>query len=312
MDRLEILLAAVAPGLLVLTYAVIKTRSSWNSEALWTAFFLGGLGTIAALPLEAAVHWLTDFGSLIGAVKAGVLAIVAAGLCEEGVKYFILVTAAEAHVDARRRQDLIALSVAVSLGFATVENFAFIAIPDNWHWVATARALSAVPGHGIAGLAMGALLTAARLAVVRRVVWSAIALIIPIVLHAAYDFPLFLVKWGAVGEAESKPLLALVWPTVLLAGAVIAILLCNWVLPLAIQADRVAGRDQRENASASSPIWIGCIFLATVLLLEIFAAHSGASAFSIGLGVTPLALGIDLIWMGYRRLSHEKPWDTRA
>jgi hypothetical protein len=64
MDRVEVLLAAVTPGILVLAYGVAKTRGSWSSEALWTAFLLGGLGVVAAIPIELAIDWLVGVASL--------------------------------------------------------------------------------------------------------------------------------------------------------------------------------------------------------------------------------------------------------
>jgi hypothetical protein len=74
MNHFEVLLAAIAPGLLVVTYGVTKTGAAWGNEALWTAFLLGGLGVLGALPVELAVQWLVDHASLTSVLKAGVSA----------------------------------------------------------------------------------------------------------------------------------------------------------------------------------------------------------------------------------------------
>jgi RsiW-degrading membrane proteinase PrsW (M82 family) len=300
MVRFAIFLAAVTPGLLVLAYGVTKTRSSWRSEALWTAFFLGGLGVIGAIPVEFFVHYLVDSAPLTPLLKAGVLAVFSAATTEEAIKYLILVRAAEPHVDARRSQDLIVLAVAVSLGFATVENFAYAVVPANWLSIVTTRALTAVPEHGIDGLAMGALLTAARVEPVRRTMWAVLALVIPIIMHAAYDFPLFVIKYDP-SEVATLPWLIVIWPGMLLASAIISIGLCNWILPAAKAADRLSRRDLRGDVPASRTIIAGCVLLAAISALTVLIyLGSGASlsAKSIALGIFPCALAADLIWAG--------------
>jgi RsiW-degrading membrane proteinase PrsW (M82 family) len=303
MNHFEVLLAAIAPGLLVLTYGVTKTRASWGNEALWTAFFLGGLGAFGALPVELAVLWLVDHASLTSVLKAGVIAGFSAAVPEETIKYLILVYAAERHVDTRRRQDVIILALAVSLGFATVENFLFVATPTDWGLVAALRALTAVPGHGIDGLAMGALLTAARVGLDRQKVWECLALIVPVIMHAGYDFPLFVFKSGAA-VTGTGPRLIVLWITVLVTTSIVAIGLCNWILPVAAQADRLSRRDLRESAATSFIIGTGCAFLVIAVALGVLVAVSNGIAFpaiGIGLGIFPLTMGIDLIRTGLRQ-----------
>jgi protease PrsW len=301
MNHFEVLLAAIAPGLSVLVYGVTKTRAAWDNEALWTAFFLGGLGALGVIPLEVALIWLANHASLTPLIHAGVTATFSAAIPEETIKYLILVYAAERHVDARRRQDLIALALAVSLGFATVENFIYLATPANWGFLAATRALTAVPEHGIVGLAMGALLTAARLDDKRTTFWACLALIIPMVMHAAYDFPLFVSKSGDPGNAIT-PRLVIFWITVLLITSILAIGLCNWILPAAAHADRISGRDLTEGAPASFIIGAGCATLVVAAGLGVSVALSKGLAFpSIGIGIFPLAIGIDLIRTGLRQ-----------
>jgi RsiW-degrading membrane proteinase PrsW (M82 family) len=303
MNHFEVLLAAIATGLLVLTYGVTKTRASWGNEALWTAFFLGGLGVIGAIPVELVVQWLADHASLTSALKAGVIATFSAAVPEETIKYLILVCAVERHVDARRRQDIIILALAVALGFATVENFLYVVTPTNWGLVAAIRALTAVPGHGIDGLAMGALLTAARVGLDRQKAWECFALIVPVTMHAAYDYPLFVLRSSAA-VTGTGPQLVVLWITILLATSILAIGLCNWILPAAAQADRISRRDLRESAATPFIIGVGCAFLVIAAMLGVLVAVSNGIAFpaiGIGLGIFPLAMGIDLIRTGLRQ-----------
>ena len=89
----------------------MKTRASWGNVALWTAFFLGGLGIVGVLPIEILIEWIADHASLSPIPRAGVSAVFSAAVPEETLKYLILVYAAERHVDARRRQDIMILAL---------------------------------------------------------------------------------------------------------------------------------------------------------------------------------------------------------
>jgi protease PrsW len=307
MDRFAIVSVSIAPGLLVLAYGVTKTRSSWKNEALWTAFLLGALGTIGALLIELAAGWLVDAASLAPLTKAAVIATFVAALPEEAIKYFILVGAAERHVDARRRQDIIALAIAVSLGFATAENFVFVVTPANWGSVAAARALTAVPGHGIDGLAMGALLTAARLTPARRAWWAALALIVPAIMHAAYDFPLLVLK-SPVARGSVGAWFVALWPAVQLAESILAVGLCNWILPMARRQDQRSGRDTADDIAPVLIMAVGGAFLIAVVAVAILlAVFNTAMFFKVGIafGIVPLALAADLVWTGWRQRAVE-------
>jgi protease PrsW len=303
MDRVAVFLAAIVPGLLVLAYGVAITRSSWSSGPLWTAFFVGGVGAVAALPLEFALQALMNFvlfEPLPTLLQAGVTALLIAAVPEEAIKFTILLGIAERHVDVRRLQDIIALALAVSVGFATIENLFYGAIPEEWQSVAAARALTAVPGHGTFGLLMGALVLSARVHSAKQDFRIVLALLVPTFLHAAYDFPLLALK----GEPEDAEWLIMVWVAVLLASVSTAIMLCRRVLSVAAEADRLSGRDQREDGRAYSVVVGGCALLVASPLLAIMVFWMrGTSLPWLGaaLGVLPAALAIDLIWTGLRR-----------
>jgi protease PrsW len=306
MDRFAILATAIAPGIFVLTYGVIKTNSDWKNEALWTAFFLGAISTFAVIPVEWGIRWLIGLTSLPPVVKGGMLALIEAAIPEEAVKYLILVGVAERHVDARRRQDIIMLALAVSLGFATVENFLYVVTLGHWQVIAVRRALTAVPEHGIVGLTMGALLTAARVKLDRRTMWAGLALIVPVIMHAAYDFPLLALRAGAAAPAgsTSAPFLIALWLVILLVESIIAIRLCNWILPAAKEADRLSGRDARSDIPAALVIAVCCFFVITIAALGIFIGANTISRLTeigVSVAILPLALGIDLIRTAVRR-----------
>ena len=157
MIRFVILLAAILPPLLILGYGIAKARARWNSEAILNAYFLGAVGAIAAMACEFALDYALPLGWMTPIDGAASKATFIAALPEEAIKFFVLVYLAETHVDVRRVQDILVLALAISLGFATLENFIYVVAAGDWKTIAALRAITSVPGHGLDGLAMGAL-----------------------------------------------------------------------------------------------------------------------------------------------------------
>ncbi len=298
MDRIAVFFAAIVPALLLIVYGRSKTRVEWSNEALWNAFFLGGVGAIGAIPIELGLGYLLKLSSFSPLAKAAIEAGVIAALVEEGVKFGILVGSAIHHVDRRRVADIVALGLAISIGFAAVENIFYVAAPSDWHGVAVARAITAVPGHGLDGLAMGALVAWSQLQPDKAMRFFALALIVPVLMHGAYDFPLFAL---AAVDAEGWRWL---WLAALTGSAIVAIGLCNHVLPLAFEADRLKGfgtaaklRARYVAAAAFILILFGVLFAATPFVrnrLDLLSALLSAAAL-------PLALGIDLLREAFQR-----------
>jgi hypothetical protein len=64
----------------------------------------------------------------------------------------------------------------------------------------------------------------------------------------AYDFPLFALKFNLV-TSNSALRIIVPWFAILLMTAIIAISLCNWMLPEARLADQHTGRDREGSTS---------------------------------------------------------------
>jgi RsiW-degrading membrane proteinase PrsW (M82 family) len=214
MEHVAIFLAAVAPGLLMLAYGVAKTRIGWRNEALYSAVLAGGVGA-SLVTLLPGFEDVFPFSarSADPLVTAGVTAVLVAAIPEEGVKFLILFGATRRDANVRRLQDIVALALGVSIGTATFENLAYVVFAGDWRIAAIARSLLAVPGHGINGLIMGALLTSARLGPHRPHLAYVIAFAVPVVTHAAYDFPLIAL------QSVDNPWLIVVWLAVLFLSA---------------------------------------------------------------------------------------------
>jgi RsiW-degrading membrane proteinase PrsW (M82 family) len=297
MERLAVLAAAIAPALVLLGYGVAKGRGSWQNHALWTAFLAGAAVAIAPL---AAQGWLEDtlqLGRLSPTLDAASTALLVAAIPEETAKFLVVVAIAGRWRDARRIQDIIVLALGAALGFAFVENLAFVTSPGDWQTVALMRASIAVPGHGIDGLTMGALLTMARLNPERRWLFWVAALLLPIALHASYYFPLLLLEGGA-----APSWVGVAWLIIIGFSAVVAISLTNRVL--AVTLSRRFAAERRAEMSAAALILGGAaLFLAGPLLgASLYLLSRGRLPFSGAAPIIlPAALGGDLLRSGLQR-----------
>ena len=140
----------------LLAYGMVKTRSEWRNDALWTACVMGALGGMASILGEVALDHALAGDGLPPLLQAARKALLIAAAPEETIKFLALICVAERHVDARRVQDRLMLALCVALGFAALENIGYLALPGDWRRVAMLRAATAVPGHFIDGMAMGA------------------------------------------------------------------------------------------------------------------------------------------------------------
>lgn len=251
--KFVVLLVAIAPPLILFAYGIGKARASWGSEAIWNAFLVGAVSAFAALAVEFALGYLLPLDRNGPVAEAGFTAVLIAAIPEEAVKFFVLVSLAEKHVDVRRLQDLPILGLAVSLGFATLENFFYVISSGGWQMVAALRAITAVPGHGIDGLAMGALLIRARLS--ERPEDLRLALIVPILLHALYDFPLF-----AMHKDVARLWFGVMWLAIIAASSFFVITLCNRMLATHCgtsrqfeQIDELVDRRRRRRPDRRAP-----------------------------------------------------------
>lgn len=291
MEKVALLFAAIVPAFVLLAYGRAKTQTDWSNEALWTAFMLGCVGAIAAIVVELIPHYLVQSANWPPVAQAAGRAVFVAAIPEEAIKFLVLVGVVERHVDLRRVQDIVMMALAVSLGFAAVENIFYVAKSGDWQGLAMERAMTAVLGHGLFGIVMGALLAWARIWPDRSRFWLAAALIVPVIMHAAYNFPLL--------AATQQPWLGWewLWTGTFVCSAVLAIAICNWVLPMAAEADRLAGH---EKPRPDTGYLIGCVF-AFVLVAALFVAapylmpwRPSLSQGSM-LGFLPLLFGLDLV-----------------
>jgi RsiW-degrading membrane proteinase PrsW (M82 family) len=191
------IVGGAAPSLFLLTFFYLRDR--WQREPMHRvvmAFALGLYAMAAARGLAYTVlgfvppDWLSS-----GAESARLFeSLVLAGLIEETSKAVVLFASIYHWDDFDEPLDGVVYGVAVSLGFATMENVFYLAQSHSTGLtIVWQRALFSVPAHALFGGAMGYYAGKAKfdrthpLALVRDRVFC---LLVPVAFHGAYNYAL--------------------------------------------------------------------------------------------------------------------------
>lgn len=185
---MTIIMAALAPGLALLSFFYLKDRFDHEPIKLVLRTFI--FGAILVFPImvlqytfkeafELSVFWQAYFNSSI---------------IEEFFKWFVLYYIAYSSIEFDQFYDGIVYSVAVSLGFATMENIFYLGIHGVYH--AFLRAALPVSSHALFGVIMGYYLSKSKFAKNKQMKrkWMIYSLAIPITLHGTYNYILLLEK----------------------------------------------------------------------------------------------------------------------
>ena len=192
--------AAIAPALLVLWLVIAADERPGPPVQVWAAFLLGAASIsllgVARAPFMSLLA-ISDRPWLALALRA----IFGVAAPEEIVKVLVIVA-----VSWRRRRfadpmDTVVYGAAAGLGFAAYENLAYlIQHVDMWQSLAALRSVLTVPFHGALGVIAGAYLAIARSGTAlgahrRHRDWARIStrisiLLVPLLLHSGFDFPL--------------------------------------------------------------------------------------------------------------------------
>ena len=185
--------AAVLPALFLLRYVYRADRLEKEPAGLLISLvFYGILATFAAIITEQVGETLlARFLPAYSMAYNVLLYFVVVALSEEGFKYLLLKKRTWRSGEFNCQFDGVVYAVFVSLGFALWENISYVAMYGLG--TAAVRAVTAVPGHACFGAFMGAFYGLAkrydnlgdwgRSRQCRR-----LAVLVPVVLHGAYDF----------------------------------------------------------------------------------------------------------------------------
>ncbi|WP_239614104.1 glutamic-type intramembrane protease PrsW [Cohnella mopanensis] len=193
----SILAAAIVPGIALLAYFYWKDRYDAEPVSMVLKMFLTGV--LIVVPIM-----IVQRGLMIwwGESPFTFSFIISAGV-EEFFKWFVLYHIIYNHTEFDEPYDGIVYAVAVSLGFATLENVLYVFLEPATFGTLMMRALLPVSGHALFGVYMGYSLGKAKFSVGKSVkihLW--LALLLPLIWHGTYDFMLMTVPsswiWLAV------------------------------------------------------------------------------------------------------------------
>ena len=181
--------SAIVPSLILVWFFHARDAFPEPPKVLWTTFFLGMLIVAPVLLFAWPVYMLAE--AIDTALLHGfVAAFFGAAIPEEIFKLLVLWGYSMRQSAFDEPMDGIVYGATASLGFATLENILYVSSEGGA--TAIMRAFTAVPGHAFLGAIMGYYVGRARFTPDRgeRRALMGKALVIPILLHGAYNFPL--------------------------------------------------------------------------------------------------------------------------
>jgi len=180
------LIFAIFPPLLIAYYIYQKDKYDREPKRLIIkSFIFGCIGIIPALFLELIFNQ-NLFPNLFLYVFFGI------ALIEEGVKYFFLKKFMFNHEEFNEPMDGIVYAVMISLGFATVENIAYVFNNEGQEMnVALMRMFTAIPLHAVCGIILGYFVGLAKFSDNKKILLYK-GLFLATLTHALYNYFIFL------------------------------------------------------------------------------------------------------------------------
>ncbi len=285
------LFIAFLPALFMWEFAAIKVNFRLPKAARKRLFKLGSRFALLALIIEL-LEGLVPLKGLAPGWHAFVQALFIAAIPEELVKFAAVNKFGRKELDELGPGVAILLAVGASLGFAVLETKLYVLGGGLGVWAV--RAVSAIPMHGIFGFVMGSFMVLAWRNPMRfdeRML--VLALVVPILFHFAYDFPLMLHDYDKT----------LLWPmrlqpVIMLVEGSFALILTNH----AVNGDTaIYGRTVPADPRGHRALGFACV---TLILMFLFLGlgqelHHGAAC--AVLAAMPLVLTLDLGLLAYVR-----------
>lgn len=190
MDVLSLLALAVAPGLAIAIF--IYWKDKFDKEPLRLLIWCFVLGAFTIPPAIYIEELLMDnvANNYTGLMHAALKGFLVAAATEELLKYVVLRYYAYPKKDFNEPFDGITYSVMVSMGFATLENIAYVLGSAYGLMVALLRMFTAVPAHATFGILMGYCVGLAKFKPENATALHLAGIGSAILFHGFYDFGL--------------------------------------------------------------------------------------------------------------------------
>jgi RsiW-degrading membrane proteinase PrsW (M82 family) len=221
-----LLALAIAPGLAISIYFFLKDQ--YNREPRRHLLISFILGICSALLAVLAETFLIDYFHIepkSSIASALIMAYPVVALAEEWSKYIMVRLYAFPKPEFDEPFDGIVYAVMVSMGFATVENIAYVM--QTGYGTAIMRMFLSVPAHASFAIIMGYYLGKAKFAGKRRTLLLITGLFWAVFWHGTYDLFLFL--------QENEMVRLFVSDGLLFAGALCSFLLAIRLSSIAIR-----------------------------------------------------------------------------
>ncbi len=189
-----LLAMTVGPGLSIMAWVYYKDRFEKEPISLIAGCFLLGILSVFPVIFVGEVLKLFPLQKGIDLLDTAVFAYLYVGFKEEFFKWTCVMLIAYRNRAFNEPFDGIVYCVAVSMGFATVENLLYVYVnstPDEAQWTAILRMFTAVPAHASFGILMGYFMGQAKFRKQGKL-FIPLGLLAATFLHGSYDFFLFI------------------------------------------------------------------------------------------------------------------------
>jgi RsiW-degrading membrane proteinase PrsW (M82 family) len=185
---MNLLVISLAPVVIILAYVYIRDKYEKEPVGLVLKGFIAGAAVLIPVAfIETELSRLSiGWGQISFALYTG---FVVAGATEELFKFLIVYLLFFRNRNFNERYDGIVYAIAVSLGFAAVENVMYVF--RGGIQVGLLRAFTAVPAHAFFGIIMGYYFGLARFVPGIKSKSLVKAFALPWFLHGLYDFILY-------------------------------------------------------------------------------------------------------------------------
>ena len=181
------LLITIVPSILILLYFFLSDKFKEPKGSIALVFFLG---ICICLPAGYINFFMENNFKDIFSERL-LFSFLGPAWCEELLKFIILYYVVLKRSEFNEPMDGIVYGVAVSLGFATLENYEYVFIlAEKWeidpYQMAIWRSYSAVPMHGLLGCVMGFYFGMYSFTGNKK--YLILCLLIPFIIHGLYNF----------------------------------------------------------------------------------------------------------------------------
>jgi len=184
--HLELVVLALAPCFILLHAVYVLDRYEKEPIRNLVRYLAAGAGAgVAAAFIEVGVHVALGRPAEEQVGRRTLEVLIAGGGVEEGVKLLALVSLARRDRELNEPFDWIVYSVSVALGFAALENLAYVM--QEGATAGVLRAFTAVPSHALDGTLMGYHLAVASMVPGPHATRAILAFVEPALWHGAYD-----------------------------------------------------------------------------------------------------------------------------